>query len=68
MLARVPVLAFYGGVAAGVVAWAHLRRHWRKSGAPAAGEVEATQPNDQAPKADQAEQQQDRAVGDEPTL
>ena len=38
MLARVPVLAFYGGVAAGVVACAHLRRHWRKSGAPAAGE------------------------------
>ena len=61
MLARVPVLAFYGGVAAGVVAWAHLRRHWRKSGAPpAAGEeVEATQPDDQALKADQAEQQQD---------
>ena len=60
MLARVPVLAFYGGVAAGVLACAHLRRHWRKSCAPAAGEeVEATQPNDQAPKADQAEQQQD---------
>ena len=61
MLARFPVVAFYGGVAAGVVAWAHLRRHWRKSCAPpAAGEeVEATQPNDQAPKADQAEQQQD---------
>ena len=61
MLARFPGLAFYGGVAAGVVAWAHLRRHWRKSCAPpAAGEeVEATQPDDQALKADQAEQQQD---------
>ena len=61
MLARFPVVAFYGGVAAGVVAWAHLRRHWRKSCAPpAAGEeVEATQPDDQALKADQAEQQQD---------
>ena len=61
MLARCPVFAFYGGVAAGVVAWAHLRRHWRKSCAPpAAGEeVEATQPDDQALKADQAEQQQD---------